>query len=482
MNLNIPFIFGLDFYKTGHHKQYLPGTTMVVSNMTPRGSRIEGIDKVVWFGIDAYVKDLHRSFANLTSADVHYWEGIIRDSLNDPSYCADHLRQLLSLDELPLEFRSLPEGTVVPMRVPCMTIRNTHPDFAWLPNFLETQISNEIWQPSTAATIARAYREVFDRYSEETDSPPEFCDWQGHDFSARGMCGTEASAKSGMGHLTSFFGTDTVASIYAVKSYYRGSDFIGGSVPATEHSIQCAAGPSGEREVLEHLLKTYQNGILSVVSDSYDFWGFVKMLGTDYKNAIMARAGKFVVRPDSGDPVKILVGDPTATDEMVRKGLIEVLWDFFGGSVSSKGYRILDSHIGAIYGDSITLERQKQILEGLKQKKFASCNVVLGIGSYTYQHVTRDTFGWAIKATYMERNGQSFHTFKQPKTDNGTKFSAKGLPFVYYGEDGQLKMKDGVSMDDFLSEDNELCIVDSRYRDFSNIRLRLASQPSIFSS
>lgn len=490
MNLHIPFLFALDFYKTGHHKQYLPGTTKVVSNLTPRGSRIQEINSVVWFGLRAYLIDLQNSFDTLRDTDINEYEQCVRVSLNDPRYSANHLRDLHKLGYLPLTVRSLPEGTVAPVRVPCMTINNTHPEFAWLPNFLETAASQEIWHATTAATIARAYREVFNKYAEDTGSPAEFCAWQGHDFSARGMCGAEASSKSGMGHLLSFTGTDTVSAIYTTAHYYPDTgDFVGGSVPATEHSVMTAAGPAGELEVLEHLLKVYPNGIVSIVSDSFDFWGFVKELGTTYKDRILARNGKLVVRPDSGDPVKILVGDNESNDPMARAGLIEVLWDFFGGNTTSKGYKVLDQHIGAIYGDSITLDRQKQILEGLKAKGFASCNVVLGIGSFTYQYVTRDTFGWAMKATYMERNGTPYNIFKQPKTDNGTKNSARGLPFVYTNN-GSLTMRDQATWEDFTSESNLLALAYQEgnfYGDFKNdkdfesIRLRLNSQPSIFS-
>lgn len=491
---NIPFIFGLDFYKTGHHKQYLPGTTEVVSNLTSRGSRIQGINNIVWFGSTNFIRELDAGYQDLHWEDIDTYENLVRTSLNDPSYSADHIRDLHSLGYLPLEIRSLPEGTVVPMRVPALTIRNTHPDFAWLPNFLETQLSAEIWHSSTAATIARAYRETFDRYAKITGSPAEFCDWQGHDFSARGMCGIQAGALSGLGHLLSFTGTDTVASVYLASGCYHNCGFIGGSVPATEHSVMTAAGREGEKEVLEHLLRTYPEGIVSVVSDSYDFWGFVEMLGTTYKDRIKARNGKLVIRPDSGDPVKILVGDPSSSDIRESMGLIELLWHYFGGTTSSTGHKILDSHVGAIYGDSITLDRQKAILNGLLAKGFASCNVVLGIGSYTYQYVTRDTFGFAMKATYMERDGKSYNIFKEPKTDNGTKFSCRGLPFVtrykYKHAEGLLILEDQVSKDKFESPDNLLEVVykDGQFSDtgtdifdFSAIRLRLKNQPSIFS-
>ena len=143
---------------------------------------------------------------------------------------------------------------------------------------------------------------------------------------------------------------------------------------------------------------------------------------------IRARVGKLVFRPDSGDPVKIICGDPEApVGSPEYKGSIEVLWDTFGGTLTSTGYKRLDPHVGLIYGDSIILERAEEICAGLKAKGFASTNVVLGIGSFTYQYNTRDTFGMALKATYGVIDGKPVDMFKNPKTDSGVKKSAKGL-------------------------------------------------------
>lgn len=473
----------LDFYKVDHIRQYLPGVTKIVSNLTPRASRIDGIDQVVWFGLQRYVFDWlvdswSKFFSTTGAEDIDEFEQQVRDSLFNPGYDADFLRKLRKLGYLPIEIRALPEGTKVPLRIPCMTIHNTHDDFAWLPNFLETQISAELWHMSTTATIAAEYRRVFDNYAKLTGAPMEFCDWQGHDFSCRGMGNMLMAATGGAGHLLSFTGTDTVPAIAFAKQYYNAQGFVGGSVPATEHSVMTCGGEQGEEEVVKHILATYPAGIVSIVGDSYDFWAFVKMLGTTFKDQILARNGKAVIRPDSGDPVKIICGDPLATDPMVRAGLIEVLAGFFGTTTTATGHKVLDSHIGAIYGDSITLERQEAILGGLAAKGYASCNIVLGIGSYTYQYVTRDTFGWAIKATYAIRNGVGTPIFKKPKTDNGTKNSAKGLPFVSRVA-GKLSLTENVDWDKFASDENLLQPV---YRDgkvlrieeFADIRKRLA--------
>ncbi len=177
--------------------------------------------------------------------------------------------------------------------------------------------------------------------------------------------------------------------------------------------------------------EVYPNGIVSIVSDGTDFWDVIGRVLPLLKNDIMARKGgpivdKVVIRPDSGDPVLICCGDPNGKTELERKGAIEALWDIFGGTINAKGYKVLDSHIGLIYGDAITRDRCREICERLKAKGFASINMIYGIGSYTYQYNTRDTFGFALKSTNVVINGQDKAIFKNPKTDDGTKKSLRG--------------------------------------------------------
>jgi nicotinamide phosphoribosyltransferase len=199
----------------------------------------------------------------------------------------------------------------------------------------------------------------------------------------------------------------------------------------------------GELEAFRRLItEVYPSGVVSIVSDTYDYWAVVGKILPELKPIIMGRDGKVVIRPDSGDPVDILCGDSNSYDTLKRKGTVEALWDLFGGTVNSKGYRQLDTHIGVIYGDSITLERCKAICERLAAKGFASTNCVFGIGSYTYQYVTRDTFGFAMKATHGIINGKSADIFKDPKTDSGLKRSAKG----YLRVDEDYTLSEGVTL------------------------------------
>jgi nicotinamide phosphoribosyltransferase len=187
-------------------------------------------------------------------------------------------------------------------------------------------------------------------------------------------------------------------------------------------------------------LKLYPSGILSVVSDTWDLWNVLTNILPQLKDEIMARDGKLVIRPDSGNPADIICG--TVDDTPAGRGVIELLWEVFGGTVNDKGYKVLDSHIGAIYGDSINYDRAKEITERLQDKGFASTNIVLGVGSFTYQYVTRDTFGFAMKATWAQINGDPHNLFKDPITDDGTKKSATGRLSVQKNAAGEYALID----------------------------------------
>jgi nicotinamide phosphoribosyltransferase len=209
----------------------------------------------------------------------------------------------------------------------------------------------------------------------------------------------------------------------------------------------CAGGMDNELETFRRLIQDiYPAGIVSIVSDSWDFWQVMTDFTVKLKEQILARDGKVVFRPDTGCPVKMICGDADAEiGSPEYKGAIECLWEVFGGSETKQGYKILDPHVGLIYGDSITIERATAICAGLKAKGFASTNVVFGIGSYTYQYVTRDTDGFAVKATFAKISGENREIFKAPKTGDGTKNSAKGLVAVYKNDQGKFYLKDQVS-------------------------------------
>ena len=448
----IPAIFYTDFYKTDHRRQYPKGTTKIYSNFTARQSRIPGVDHVVVFGVQYFLRDFlarrfSQSFFNRKQEEVlKEYQDVMDKSLGAGAITTEHLAQLHDLGYLPLLIKALPEGTICPIKTPILTITNTHTDFFWLPNFMETILSNVLWHPITSATIAFEYRKILEAFAKKTSDMPEFVKWQGHDFSMRGHTSFESSLVSGAAHLLSFTGTDTIPSILWLNHFYHGEDvpMVGGSVPATEHSVMSLGGKETEAETYKRLItEVYPKGIVSIVSDTWNYWNVLSETLPSLKSYIMARDGKVVIRPDSGDPVKIICGDPSAPEgSPQRLGTMQVLWNLFGGRVNAKGYKQLDPHIGVIYGDSITLSICREICSKLQEMGFASTNMVYGIGSYTYQYVSRDTFGFAMKATYGEINGDPYDIFKDPATCSGFKKSAKGLLHV---DSDTLELTDQVS-------------------------------------
>lgn len=445
-----------DFYKLSHREQYPEGIEKVYSTWTPRASRLTGVNHVVSFGQQAFIKEylldfFQQAFFARPKADVvNEYKRIIKGTLGVQDPSATHIEELHDLGYLPLLIKSLPEGTLVPLRVPMMTIENTDKRFFWLTNYIESLASCELWQASTSATLAHEYKLILDKYAEATSTAEGFTQFQGHDFSMRGMSSLKSAINSGMGHLLSFVGTDTVPAIQALEQYYGANvekELVGTSIPATEHSVQCAYG-NDEVYIERMFTKVCPTGFVSIVSDGTDYWNVIGVILPKLKEKIMARNGKVVIRPDSGDPVKILCGDPEGETELERIGTIEALWNTFGGVTNSKGYKELDSHIGCIYGDAITLDRADQISRILKYKGFASTNVVYGIGSYTYQMNTRDTFGFALKSTLCVINGDEKMIFKDPKTDNGIKKSLKGAVIVFKNEDGLIEVSDMHTLDE----------------------------------
>jgi nicotinamide phosphoribosyltransferase len=522
-----------DFYKVGHKDMYPKGTTMIYSNFTPRSNRLapsataKKPEKILWYGLQGFIKSFlmeafhYGFFAKPKAVVIAEYKRRMDMSLGKGLVGVEHIAALHDLGYLPIEIKALPEGSLVDMKVPVLTIKNTLPEFFWLTNYLETALSAELWKPTTTATTAFEYRKILTKYAKETGAPLDFVLWQGHDFSYRGLSGLNDAA-SASGHLPSFLGTDTIPAMDYVEAFYDGlNTFIGGSVPATEHSVMCAGGKESEIETFRRLItEVCPSGVVSIVSDTWDFWHVITEMAAELKPEIMARTpnaiglNKVVFRPDSGDPVEIICGleipvvdsleeaeelvqdfaysensDLTAHEcgdtsyskiievlgkcykvtvfpewnrhdktyyyidgwglpmfEKVvltpeQKGAVQCLWDTFGGTINAEGFKMLDAHVGLIYGDSITLERADQILSRLKAKGFASSNVVFGIGSYTYQYVTRDSFGFAMKATYAEVDGVGSELFKDPATDNGTKKSAKGLLRVEF-EDGKFVLYD----------------------------------------
>ena len=413
----IPAALNMDGYKSCHHKCYSPHTEKVYSTWTPRKSRMEGVNKVVFFGLQYFIKDylidsFNHTFFNRPKDEVmaeikrimKYYNGDIN---------TEHWEALYDLGYLPLKIDALPEGILTPIRCPMFTIENTLPEFYWLTNFIETIMSTEIWKPMTSATIALQYRKICEKWAEKTCDDISHIDFQGHDFSYRGMASQDAGCSSGAGHLLSFKGTDTIPAVLWLEKYYNANcekELIGCSIPATEHSvaetniieiqdildkerpslkeiqalnidinvdedwINQDTRRAAELFYMDRLLQIYPSGIFSYVSDTYNLWSVLTDILPILKDKIMSRDGKVVIRPDSGDPCDIICGLNT-NDKYIRnkkgklcyntivdnglaqdehpevdlpyieqqsKGVIELLWDVFGGTINSKGYKVLN--------------------------------------------------------------------------------------------------------------------------------------------
>jgi nicotinamide phosphoribosyltransferase len=543
----------VDFYKTGHGPQYPDNSEYVYSGWTPRSVNYAQTEKITVFGPQAMVgkfliKEFNDTFFNQPLAKViKKYKRRMDNSLGKDVVGTAHIAALHKLGYLPLHIKSLPEGVQVNPKIPTLTMVNTLPEFFWLTNYLESAMSGYLWLPSTSASIAREYFRILTAAAIRTGTPVEFVPLQGHDFSMRGMY-PEPAAGSGSGHLAAgFVGTDTVTAIDEVEDYYGAdsdTELVGVSVPATEHSVMCMGGMDDEIGTFRRLLKMYPAGIVSIVSDTWDFWKVMTEFAPLLKKEIRARKhitddqgniivpGKTVFRPDSGCPVKILTGYTTVKVEGARsvsdmpiasiehllsegyeaieladakapykfykfskegvyasiteaeaKGAVEVLWDEFGGSVnlvegeigSFKRYKQLEE-VGLIYGDSITLERAQQIVDRLADKGFASGNVVLGIGSFTYQYNTRDTYGYAMKATWGQVAGEGREIFKDPKTDDGLKKSAKGLMRVEL-EDGEYVLYDQQTKEQEAGGELQTIFLDGvahNFQTLADIRARTA--------
>lgn len=523
-----------DGYKLDHRRQYPKGTECVYSTWIPRNMEYLSeklnvkVDKAVSFGFQFFVKkylveNFNKYFFSRPKEEVlNEYQTFIDDFMPGNTIGVSHIEELYDLGYLPIEIKALKEGTLCPKGVPMLTIKNTLPQFFWVTNYLETLMSSGLWLATNSATIAYHFKKNLYEHFRDTvglEYTKYFSDFLVHDFSMRGMGGVDAAINSGLGHIACFYGSETIPAIQVAKEYYNAEANVCSTVPASEHSVMCAGSKENEEETFRRLFnEIYPEGFVSIVSDTWDYWRVITEYLPKFKEEIMARNGRVVIRPDSGDPVHIICGyrylnltnktieeikdsyltefyknkfylngmvdwdlnfeikkdkdqkintfvsfyfkakdnkfyktekledDKFSVEEVHEAeviGTYEYMWKIFGGT-KEKGYKVLDTHIGLIYGDSITLPRQKEIYDRLKEKGFAATNLVLGVGSYTYQNNTRDQLGFAMKATWVKINGQGQEIFKEPKTDNGLKKSLVGLCKVV--EDGDtIKVVDKVS-------------------------------------
>lgn len=434
----------LDFYKTAHAEQYPQNLTKMVSYYTPRMSRLSDTDRVTMFGLQAFINEylidaFNTNFFNVPWEDVlHEYKRVLNSTINTDGVGEKRLKGLHDLGYLPLEIRAVPEGVRTNIKVPQIEISNTHPDFVWLVNSIETMLSCTMWHTQVSAEVGYRYRQIVNEYADRTCDDDVVRARLLGDFSMRGQESVESATKSSAAFCLSFLNTATVPAILWLENNYQcdcTKEPVAFGALSTEHSVMCSNFAIDGDEVthLRRLLtEIYPHKNFSMVSDSYDYWNLVDNILPQLKDEILTHDGCLLIRGDSGDPV-----------EVVTKTVFK-LWDIFGGSVNSKGFKVLNSHVKALYGDSITPQRCKQIYQILESNGFAINNVSLGVGSFSmqcletlehgkpnpisgisivnkaYSPYTRDTFGIAVKATYAEdANGNPIMIFKNPKTDTG---------------------------------------------------------------
>ena len=451
-----------DFYKAVHSEMLNPGMTKSVSYYTPRKSRVNRWPKVVNFGLQMFIKnwlidEFNENFFNRPEDEVvAEYKRVLDNAMGKDIYDIKKVRKLHKLGYLPIEIISIPEGIEVPMRCPIFGITNTHDEFAWLPQALESLISAEVWYPMITATVGHTYRQIVDKYYDLTcdDNVPHRRALGNFDF--RGDMGVDAALKAAAGWLMSFVNTATVPAIPFMEQMYNcdcTKEEVGFGAVSTEHFVMCSnfAVDGDERTFLKRLLtELYPNTSFSCVCDSYDYWNVVENILPSLKDEIMAHNGCFLVRGDSGDCV-----------DVVTKTVFK-LWELFGGTVNTKGYKVLDPHVKALYGDSITVERAEKIYQILMDNGFAASNVSLGVGSFSMHCIeedgmlkpfTRDTFSSCIKACDAIINGKEYPIFKDPKTDretgDGFKKSQRGACRVFL-KDGELTYEDGLTYEESL--------------------------------
>jgi len=424
-------LFNEDDYKSSHFMMNPKGVTRVYSTWTCRGSRLPGIDYSIFFGLRNYLRHLVKRwepfFASESAAKQFIQEyRFIMEHINGPGVATDQFIDLYRYGRLPITMRSVKEGTRVPIRTASMVIESTNPETAWFSQFLETDISNYIWKPITSATISVDQR-MKDRLALEQSGGPMFMlDYLNHDFSYRGMSGREDAIISGMGHLVGSNGTDTIPAVVRIWELHE--SLAGKSVNASEHAVMCINGPEREYETVEHILNTFPDKPVSIVADTWNLWNFVQNYLSKLDLKLTDREKPLILRPDSGDPLKILMGDKEAPEGIVRQGLVPFLLEKYKHDVryTDKGYRLLPVYLGTIYGDAMNADRCNKLNELMLAAGICPSNTVRGRGSFTYEYQTRDSLGQALKAVEADVNGETRALFKDPITDNGEKKSAKG--------------------------------------------------------
>jgi nicotinamide phosphoribosyltransferase len=399
-------ILATDSYKHSHFLQYPPEARAISAYAEARTNDFS--DDVLFLGLQPFLIDMLST--PVTAVDVDEAEALLTAHgvpFNRAGWDAIVNRHG---GFLPIEISALPEGMIVPASVPLIQVVNTDDEMPWLSTFIETALLRAIWYPTTVATLSWMCKAVIRKGLEQSsDEVAAQLPFKLHDFGARGVSSAESAALGGMAHLVNFMGTDTLEGIIAARRYYGADDMPGFSIPAAEHSTMTSWGRAREEAAYANMLDKFEGEgrIVAVVSDSYDLDKAVADIwGGTLKEKVLNRAGTLVVRPDSGDPVET----PVRT--------LKMLWDKFGGTTNSKGFRVLDPHVRVIQGDGMNIESIGQLVDRVIAEGFAIDNIAFGMGGGLLQLVNRDTLRFAMKANAMRDAGGVWHDVaKKPATD-----------------------------------------------------------------
>lgn len=453
--MNMSFMLMADTYKNTNPDALPEGLTQLTSYITPRKSMFKELNEVVFFGAQAFIKEFLIDLANNTFFNrpkeevLAEYKMYLDNQIGEQSYDLGRIEKLWDLGFLPVEIKMIKEGAKVPMGVPCIELTNTHPGFSWVVQWIECIAQSEIYGFCNWATMAYEYRKLANKFYEKTtdEADPSM---SMADFGFRGL-GVNNGIRASSSWLLSFNKTSTIPACQYIDKMYNAEcvkNHIGIGAVSLEHATVCSnlAVCETEENLLRRLLTdTYKNTSFSYVSDSFDYWSLIEDTLPKLKDEIMNHNGKFLVRPDSGDIVEISV-------KTVQK-----LWDLFGGSINSKGYKELNPKIGLIYGDGCQYSKIKEIWTQLEKLGFAANTILFGVGAFSFTAMctpedgmvclTRDTFGFAMKSTDCVINGKEYTIQKNPKTDkNNLKKSHKGMCCVVE-ENGKLVCHDGYTSD-----------------------------------
>jgi nicotinamide phosphoribosyltransferase len=435
--------FDTDSYKFSHFGQLQPGLTSLFSNVSARGGRFK---EVLAFGLQPILAPLAEP---VTKKHVDVL-GEMADSHGEP-FNWEGFRTIAKLGYAPLKIRAVPEGTWVPSRnLPLVTVEPTRPDMAWLVSYVETQLLR-FWYPTTVATLSGHCRRIIQHYLTLTAEDPEGKALFGlHDFGSRGVSSKESAGLGGIAHLVNFRGTDTTQALIYGRRHYD-CQMAGFSIPATEHSTITSWGRERELDAYRWVLNQYgePGKMFACVSDSYDIYNAITNLwGDALKQELIDSGATLVIRPDSGNPVEVVVK------------CLNLIGEAFGCATNKKGYKVLPPYVRLIQGDGINIDSMEDILKAVMAAGWSTENVAFGMGGGLLQQVNRDTCSFAQKATSVTVDGVEIDVFKDPITDPGKKsltgrldlirspagelVSAKLLP-------GQPQHPDSVMRDIFLN-------------------------------